>query len=1103
MSELDLKTAIAVREREDGLLEKDTFDLSTSRPVEEISMPKEPFRYRPPLTEEQKAQAVVEWSYRSKKQEVPMGLKADWVLTSEPAKLATTNILGAIATGGIIPFYNMAKGVADASSPNSDIGKMIFDSAYKGLAENQKVDNLGGAAAKAYPEVPWEITGSMGALAEVLMFMPGVVKGAGEFLSKDKQFAIALNNARQSPKWGDYVATVAKKADQPLEVVDQALYNKLWNIRGEADYFKILNTNLKTATGIDIFSEAGSIPITRAKVGQSVNFTDPKGLVKSGIIKEITGERAIIDLSGREVVATLSQLSLPEPQPTGEGKVVVSKTPISEINTTHVGKASTEADIEAIMKKIQNGEEIPPILISKSGYLQDGRHRLEAYRRLGYDEVPTIVGHDPSASGVIDKATGKQIPLELREYKGQKYKAELSTPTGQKPPVEPPKTAVSPEEPKQPIKINNLNLSKEGKVKLESTIESIRPKLEEVKGKPLTHEEVAEAAKTSDLLKGTISRKESLELEARLLRTRQHLAAMAEGQGISRDFIDNLIAVRAFSSDAGRVLGSLNIKADSDLYTIKTKIVNTLTDLGKSIDEIEQASRGVDFTDQKQVTELYRKFVKPSFWELLSEYRYINVLSSPKTHIVNIVSNALQVGGLAPATKLLSGVIDPITSKIWNKGERQHYTKEVPAYIRGAFASVGDAAQKAFDALKGKSFVERPDVKHIPTGSKMLKWGRWIPQALEAADVFFRTIAESGELEANLAKGISLEKAQEIAKKKAAYWVFRKALDPITLNKGKAVIPEQGVLLGAIDNLTSVIYTLRKLPVFGKIINWYALFVQTPMEIAKQGIEYSATGFGTIPGAKDKTEQTAKALLGTLITAIAGGILLNHDSTAEEPTGSKEKSLYRSTGRIPWAIRFGDTWVSVNRLGPIGYPIAMALSAKHYFTQNPQAVTDTQTQKAIKVIAGMGEYFSSQSYVESLGDLMDLAKNAPGAISKLAANIPSQVIPISSFQRWVNTYFIDPVFRKTEKGLSVESIVDNAKKSIVGMTKGLEPYTGPDEEPSKRNMPILNAISPVVFSKAKDEYENEYQSYLEKRREDLIDKKESGDEPNRRTRRRR
>ena len=155
----DLNTAVAVREREDGLLERPTFDLTTAKPVEQEIRAAKPGEhpYTPPAN---KDRATVELMFKESGQKVPIGLQAEWVLTSEPLLTVEKNILGYTAglVGGFgivgsaaIPFYNMAKGVANASSPNSDIGKMVFDSAYKGLAENQDIENLGGAAAKAYP----------------------------------------------------------------------------------------------------------------------------------------------------------------------------------------------------------------------------------------------------------------------------------------------------------------------------------------------------------------------------------------------------------------------------------------------------------------------------------------------------------------------------------------------------------------------------------------------------------------------------------------------------------------------------------------------------------------------------------------------------------------------------------------------------------------------------------------------------------------------------------------------------------------------------------------------------------------------------------------
>ena len=428
----DLETAIAVRERPDGLMEKDTFDLATAVPVEtEISINRNA-RYSPPLSEEEKAQAVVELSYKEVGKKVPMGIKADWVLTSKPAKMITTNVLGGILTGGIIPFYNAAKGLADASSPNSDIGKMMFDSIYKGLAENEKVQNLGGAAAKAYPEAPWQLTGAMGALAEVMMFMPNVIKGGAELLSKDKQFTLALNQARQSPKWGDLVVEVSKKKNIPLEEVDQALYNKMWEIRGEINPFEVLGAQLKKATGIDLSKIPVGLSIKMVgpgDIGKTTSFTDPMGIIRSGIIKEIVKDgRVVIVSEGREIVTTVKNLMKPPKpkveQPT-EGKVIPDELkPLAEEARKY---KSADEFVKGIIKAPKDRWDITQQDITKVAEIGLGR------KIIGAKEILKDI-KNPTEQQIID-ANNKFYEERDSGLKG--FYNKLSTPTGegQKPAV--------------------------------------------------------------------------------------------------------------------------------------------------------------------------------------------------------------------------------------------------------------------------------------------------------------------------------------------------------------------------------------------------------------------------------------------------------------------------------------------------------------------------------------------------------------------------------------------------------------------------------------------------------------------------------------------
>ena len=56
-----------------------------------------------------------------------------------------------------------------------------------------------------------------------------------------------------------------------------------------------------------------------------------------------------------------------------------------------------DSDVQEIMAKIRNGEKVPPILVSRQGYLQDGRHRLAAYMFLGRKEIDVVFGNHPAA----------------------------------------------------------------------------------------------------------------------------------------------------------------------------------------------------------------------------------------------------------------------------------------------------------------------------------------------------------------------------------------------------------------------------------------------------------------------------------------------------------------------------------------------------------------------------------------------------------------------------------------------------------------------------------------------------------------------------------
>lgn len=623
-----------------------------------------------------------------------------------------------------------------------------------------------------------------------------------------------------------------------------------------------------------------------------------------------------------------------------------------------------------------------------------------------------------------------------------------------------------------------LNVQGVARKAITETAEAIRPELEAVRGAKLTHQEIAKAAETSDVLRKVTTRAETLRREAAILKTRQHLAALAEGKGVSGEFVDTLRVVSAEASNLGRQLQSLTVSADPELNTIKSKVVKHLLDTGIESERIIKAAEGVDFTNQKQVTDFYRQFVKPRFGELLDEYRYTNLLSSPKTHIVNAFSNLMQVG-LVGATKLSSGAVDAVASALTGKA-RQQYASEVAPYAKGVANSVGEALTNMRQALKGETLIERPDLDRIPTGNRALSI---IPRILEAGDVFFRTLVRNGELESlayrygkqgkEITDAVRRRLLQE-AKKKAEYAVFRAPLDP-------ANQAGQGKLLSAIDKATTGIYSFRNVPG----VKWFIPFVQTPMNILKQGIEYSPLGFATLPGATDKTGQIGKALLGSTVFAGAGALALQGRATWSTPTTPTERSEFFAAGRQPYSVKVGDKWVSYSRLGPLAYPIAMAAAIAHYSQNDPGAVDDSALEKTMKSLRGIVEFFADQSYLEGIGDLVDIVKGQEYAAGKSISNVPSQLIPLTSLLRWTSQ-LIDPIYRKPKSGISTEAIIQNLQAGIPFLTKKLPAYEDPTGRPSQRKFPVFNAVSPVSTTPVDPRFEGRFQRTQDRRRRDVM-----------------
>jgi hypothetical protein len=633
------------------------------------------------------------------------------------------------------------------------------------------------------------------------------------------------------------------------------------------------------------------------------------------------------------------------------------------------------------------------------------------------------------------------------------------------------------------INVKNLKISDAKKQVTVDAVEAIKPRIEKLVGKKLSNKEVASyASQTSKTLESTIGRNQTKQWNAAMLNLRERIAKSAADGKVDKQFIEDLLTVKTQGADIARKLQSLSIQASPSEKSIKTSIINAILDVNKNTDDILKAAEGVDFNDLNQATNFYRQFIKPDVSEWVDLIRYNSMLSSPNTHIINTFSNVMNTSFIAPIEKSLTGGIDYIGSKISGK-ERNYYAGEGWQYLKGYVSNIKNATHKFSNVMSGKSGFTNLDVSKMPVGTS--KWAKTLSyplRLLEASDQFFTelgTAAEKAALQFRQSRGVKIANIDIAAAEDAAYRVFRQDLNNVN----------QGQVLGAIDKVTGMVMRLRNSDnKLASTVGKFTLpFVKTPMNIFKQGIEYSPLGFATTIGAKNVEQQISKAILGTSVFVAASTMLSSDRLTWAEPANAKEKELWRKAGKQAYSIKIGDTWFSYQKLAPaIAFPFAMVAALDDL--QKNKKMDDDLLDLVLGGMSKYGQFLADQSYAKSIGNLLDLAGGGPGVWSKWASNFPQQMIPFRALTGWF-ARLSDATQRVTDdKANFVEKQIQLLMQQYPGLSQLTPARTDSDGNPIPSRNRVVNAVSPVRTSKEDKkfaEFLNNYESFkIDSRRSD-------------------
>lgn len=626
--------------------------------------------------------------------------------------------------------------------------------------------------------------------------------------------------------------------------------------------------------------------------------------------------------------------------------------------------------------------------------------------------------------------------------------------------------------------VDKLNVSKGTKEVVLKAVDDLKSFIEKEIGSPLTNQQFKKFAERNvDIMTKVTSKEETMKNIALNFNTRRAIANMENTKTVTAEFIELLKSDLTYKTDAGRTLQALKETADPKDVSNMEFLLRNILKQNANTSEIVNAAKGVNFDNYEEATRFYRKFVAPRKREWVDLLRYNSMLSSPLTHIVNISSNLVNSMIVAPIEKALLGGFDFLGSSITGN-KQKYFAGESAAYIVGYIKNVKQATFNMAEVFRGNKEIKHLDMRNIDLATDGVKGKIYktlaVPtRALEAMDQFFVTLtrgAEETAINYKKSKGIDVPFAEIEALNRAEYRVFRQDL----FKEG------QGTVLEAVDHFTALVMRARNSDniIVSTISKFTIPFIKTPMNIFKQGLEYSPIGFVTLFGNANKTEQFTKAVMGTAIFTGAAVMLTSNRMTWAEPKGEKEKARFRAAGRKPYSFKIGNRWVSYNKLPPaLSFPFALVASLDDL--QKQGKLDDGFIDATLSAVASYGTFLTDQTYLKSVGDLLKTTEQGEAGVARWISNYPQQLIPFRALTGWI-ARLSDEYQRKVDPEAGFfEKQIQTLMLNYPGLSDNVPARLDPEGNPQINPDRVLNAFSPFATSAENPEGEELYQNSME------------------------
>lgn len=574
-------------------------------------------------------------------------------------------------------------------------------------------------------------------------------------------------------------------------------------------------------------------------------------------------------------------------------------------------------------------------------------------------------------------------------------------------------------------------------------------------GEPLNAEQSVAArqlwATSADKLSALAKAAASDPSEANLFAFRKMVA-------VHRTIQNEVIAAR---TETARALASWRIPAGSGAERF-AEIENVLTLHGGTDLSREMAQRISTLADKGMIQEM-DAFIEKGAWaksrDAMLEAWINGLLSGPKTHVVNMLSNTSvifqQMYERNTAAKIARALGD----------EQSVQSGEAMAQLYGMLTGLKDAFRYA-----GKSFVtgdsgfglgkveavsnEYPraissEALNISSSGfvgrtvDVLGTAINVPtKALGAADEFFKTIGYRMELHA-----LALRQAtQEMNAGQITKEAFKDRIAEIIEN------PPESIRLSAIDQATYQTFTnkpgelaqaLSRMKIKAPVLNILIPFVRTPANIMRYTFERTPLAplmkhyrSDIAAGGARRDIALARMATGTSIMMMTADMAMTGNITGKGPSDNAERSAMTRLGWQPYSVKVGDRYYAYNRLDPLGMTMGLAADMSDILANDEygEEKEKTMEEASIAVAMSIANNAMSKTYLSGLSGFFEAMTDPERYGESYFQRLASSTIPTISGEV---ARAQDPYMREAN------NMLEAMRRKVPGLS---------DELPPRRNL---------------------------------------------------